>query len=276
MTRYAVGDVQGCLEPLKCLLDDVNFDRHNDQLWLVGDLINRGPQSLETLRFVKSLGDCTRIVLGNHDLHFLAIHYRAMAPSQSDTFDELLAAEDRDELVQWLQQQPLMHSDPDGNFHMTHAGIPHVWTIEKAQQLATEVHQALTGNSANDFFQHMYGNTPNCWSDDLSGPSRLRVITNYFTRMRYCTADGTMDFDNKLSTFDHTSDKPNEPVFAPWFSFMRGDQGQEKIIFGHWAALQGETHSDTIFALDTGCVWGRSLTLMNLETTALHSCDCGA
>lgn len=276
MTRYAVGDVQGCLAPLQCLLNDVNFDRHKDQLWLVGDLINRGPQSLETLRFIKELGDCTRIVLGNHDLHFLAIHYDIMSPGKSDTFDELLAANDRDELAQWLLQQPLMYSDPSNDFHMTHAGIPHIWPVKKAQQLAAEVHQALTGKTPITFFQTMYGNTPDRWSDELEGPARLRIITNYFTRMRYCTADGTLDFDNKLSILEESAALPDSSIFAPWFSYRRSLHCNENLIFGHWAALEGKTNCDNIFALDTGCVWGRSLTLMNLETKTLHSCSCNA
>ena len=274
MTRYAVGDLQGCLAPLECLLNDVNFDRNKDQLWLVGDLINRGPQSLETLRFIKELGNCTRIVLGNHDLHFLAIHYGVMAPGKSDTFDELLAADDRNELAQWLLQQPLMYSDPSNDFHMTHAGIPHIWSIKKAKALATEVHQALTGNTPITFFQNMYGNTPNRWSDELSGSIRLRVITNYFARMRYCTVDGTLDFDNKLSTFNERTALADPPIFSPWFSFAQQSHSPENLIFGHWAALQGKTRTDNVFALDTGCVWGRSMTLMNLETKILHSCDC--
>lgn len=276
MTRYAVGDVQGCLAPLQCLLNDVNFDRHKDQLWLVGDLINRGPQSLQTLRFIKELGDCTRIVLGNHDLHFLAIHYGVMSPGKSDTFDELLAADDRNELAQWLLQQPLMYSDPSNDFHMTHAGIPHIWPIKKAQQLAAEVHRALTGNTPITFFQNMYGNTPDCWSDNLSGPARLRVITNYFTRMRYCKIDGTLDFDNKLSTLEEGATLSDQLTFSPWFSYPQNLQRHENLIFGHWAALKGQTNTDNIFALDTGCVWGRSLTLMNLDTKTLRSCNCDA
>jgi len=276
VTRYAVGDVQGCLAPLQCLLNDVSFDPNKDQLWLVGDLINRGPQSLETLRFIKQLGDCTRIVLGNHDLHFLAIHYGIMSPGKSDTFDELLAADDRDELAQWLLQQPLMHSDPSNDFHMTHAGLPHIWTVKKAQQLAGEVHQALTGNTPITFFQNMYGNTPSRWSDELSGPTRLRVITNYFTRMRYCTADGTLDFDHKRATFDEGATLSGPSIFSPWFSFAQRPHRNENLIFGHWAALEGKTNTNNIFALDTGCVWGRSLTLMDLETKTLHSCNCDA
>ncbi|MDG1772366.1 MAG: symmetrical bis(5'-nucleosyl)-tetraphosphatase [Oceanicoccus sp.] len=265
MTRYAVGDVQGCLEPLQCLLEEVNFDAGKDELWLAGDLINRGPASLQTLRFVKSLGECTRIVLGNHDLHFLAIAFGTRKTGKSDTFDEILNADDYAELVQWLQQQHLFYSDPSGDYHMVHAGIPPIWTVTQARQYAAEVEQVLHSDQAKPFFEHMYGNEPAVWSDGLEGWTRLRVITNYLTRMRFCNPEGVLDFENKLATID----KPN---FNPWFSYSR-DQSTN-IIFGHWAALEGKANSEGVFALDTGCVWGHALTLMNLETQHLHHCNC--
>jgi bis(5'-nucleosyl)-tetraphosphatase (symmetrical) len=188
MTRYAVGDLQGCLEPLQCLLKEVDFNPQHDQLWLVGDLINRGPDSLGALRFVKQLGSCTRIVLGNHDLHFLAIYFGATTKGKSDTFADILAAPDCDELANWLLQQPLFYSDPSNDYHMVHAGIPPNWTIDQTSQRAREVETVLQSNQAEDFFNHMYGNQPNQWSDELTGTTRLRVITNYLTRMRYCKA----------------------------------------------------------------------------------------
>lgn len=269
MSRYAVGDLQGCLQPLQCLLEQVNFDPKRDQLWLVGDLINRGPESLACLRFIKSLGDCCRIVLGNHDLHFLAVAHGTKHAGKHDTFEELLTATDRDELVHWLQRQPLMYSDPSDDFHMVHAGIPPIWSLAQAQGYAQEVAQVLRGPNAVEFFQHMYGNQPDSWQESLSGWQRLRMITNYFTRMRFCTAAGQLDFAHKSTTIDQAG-------FAPWFSFEQHRSRQHNIIFGHWASLEGRASADNVFALDTGCVWGRSLTLMSLEDKTIHSCSCQA
>jgi bis(5'-nucleosyl)-tetraphosphatase (symmetrical) len=263
MTRYAVGDLQGCLQPLKNLLQQIDFNPRRDQLWLVGDLINRGPASLETLRFIKQLGDCTRIVLGNHDLHFLAVAFGAIPVGKSDTLDELLAAPDRQHLVQWLLQQPLLYSDPSHDYHMVHAGIPPIWSLQQAKQYAEEVEVVLRGDNPEDFFHHMYGNDPDCWQDNLAGWERLRTITNYFTRMRYCTRDGKLDFAHKLMSI-------NLPEYAPWFSYPQRLSRNDRIIFGHWAALDGKAETENVFALDTGYVWGKTLTLMNLETQALH------
>ena len=267
MTRYAVGDIQGCLKPLKCLLAEVNFDREVDELWLVGDLVNRGPESLETLRFVRSLGECTKIVLGNHDLHLLAIAFGAARPGRSDTFNEILQAPDRQLLIDWLRQQPLLYSDPSGDYHMTHAGIPPTWDIPQATRLAREVESKLQSDSATEFFQHMYGNDPATWSEDLQGLDRLRVITNYFTRMRFCTATGELDLSNKLDTTDREG-------FAPWFSFAERKTAGDRVLFGHWASLEGNANTHNVFALDTGCVWGRELTLFNLDMKKYHRCPC--
>jgi bis(5'-nucleosyl)-tetraphosphatase (symmetrical) len=267
MTRYAVGDLQGCLKPLQCLLDEVNFDQRQDQLWLAGDLINRGPDSLKTLRFVKSLGDCAHIVLGNHDLHFLAVAHGAKKARKSDTFKAILKAEDRDELVTWLQQQPLMYTDPSGDYSMVHAGIPPIWSLTQAKKYAQEVETVLRSNKAIDYFQTMYGNDPNCWQEELTGSARLRTITNYFTRMRFCTSSGELDFDSKLTQCDKTN-------YAPWFSYHDRAIRNDKIIFGHWAALKGKTKTQNIYALDTGCVWGEKMTLMNLDTEEFYYCSC--
>lgn len=270
MTRYAVGDLQGCLQPLKCLLQDVDFDPQQDQLWLVGDLINRGPESLQTLRYIKQLGSSTRIVLGNHDLHFLAVAYGAAAAGKSDTFDELLAAEDREELVAWLLQHPLLYSDPSGDFHMAHAGIPPMWSIAQARDYAHEVETVLHNGDALRFFEHMYGNQPAQWDEQLTGWVRLRVICNYFTRMRFCTADGELDLKHKLASIE----EPGFEHFLPWFAHSNRRTREDKIVFGHWASLQGEARGAKVFALDSGCVWGRSMTLMNLDTEQLHHCQC--
>lgn len=270
MTRYAVGDLQGCLKPLQCLLETVEFNPAKDQLWLVGDLINRGPESLQTLRFVKQLGDCTRIVLGNHDLHLLAISFGASQAGKSDTLAPILAAADREELLHWLLQQSLFYSDPSDDFHMVHAGIPPQWTLAETAGYAREVEAALQSDQPEHFFQQMYGNQPDCWNDQLTGPTRLRVITNYLTRMRFCTAEGQLDFSQKLTTYDG----PKADQFAPWFAHPHRRTRNDNILFGHWAALQGRTNTEHVFALDTGCVWGRAMTMMDLEQQKLYSCQC--
>ena len=266
MTRYAVGDLQGCLEPLQCLLEQVAFDSEQDQLWVVGDLINRGPDSLGTLRFIKSLGNAARCVLGNHDLHFLAIAFGTTHPRRSDTFDEILAADDRQELVAWLRQLPLMYTDPSGDYCMSHAGISPLWSIKQAQSYAKEVEAILQSEQAETFFTHMYGNNPNCWNTNLESWERYRTITNYFTRMRFCGPQGELDLDNKTDIAS--------PGFTPWFNHPSRKTQQQNIIFGHWAALQGNANTDHIFALDTGCVWGEKLSLLNLETQTINSCEC--
>jgi bis(5'-nucleosyl)-tetraphosphatase (symmetrical) len=266
MTRYAVGDIQGCLEPLQCLMAEVNFDQSNDQLWLLGDLINRGPDSLSTLRYIRSLGDCTRIILGNHDLHLIAVSYGANTAKKYDTFHDILEAEDGKELVEWLRMQPLMYED--GDYCMTHAGIPPNWSTPYAAARAREVEAILHGDNPFDFLKHMYGNEPAGWHEHMKGWERYRTITNYFTRMRFCNADGDLDLINKL---DHCED----PAFAPWFSYPPKFPRKETVLFGHWASLEGKIPAEKIFGLDTGCVWGRGMTMMNLETQQLHHCDCG-
>lgn len=267
MTRYAVGDVQGCLQPLKCLLDQVSFNPANDQLWFAGDLINRGPDSLDTLRFIKNLGPCTRIVLGNHDLHLLAVAYRIRPPHKTDTLDEVLQADDCEQLMLWLRQQRMIYSDPSGDYTITHAGIPPIWTLQQATQYAQEVEAVLKSEQALTFLKTMYGNHPERWDPMLDGWQRLRLITNYLTRMRFCRADGTLDLTHKEASI-------NQEGFAPWFSYPSKRPKNNALIFGHWAALQGHTNAEDVFALDTGCVWGHSMTLMNLDTRQLYHCHC--
>ena len=267
MTRYAVGDLQGCLQPLECLLERVAFNPQQDQLWLVGDLVNRGPQSLQTLRFVKQLGHCTRIVLGNHDLHFLAIAYGVASQSRSDTLTPILQAPDCNELVQWLRQQPLLYTDPSGDYTMTHAGIPPIWNLQQAKKYATEVETVLQSDQIEIFLRIMYGNTPDCWNEKISGWDRIRLITNYFTRMRFCTANGKLDLTHKEATIEDSD-------YSPWFSHPQQLTKTDKLVFGHWASLQGKVDAPNIYALDTGCVWGGSLTMMNLDNKDYYSCQC--
>lgn len=268
MTRYAVGDVQGCWKSLQCLLDQVKFDPQHDQLWSVGDIVNRGPQSLECLRFFAQLGSSARVVLGNHDLHLLAVANGIRKLKRGDTMQPILDAPDRDELLAWLTRQPLFYRDPRGDYAMVHAGLAPQWTFEQARQLSDEVSATLQSDHLLEFLHGMYGDTPDCWRDDLAGIERLRVITNYFTRLRFCTAEGILDLKNK-------DDPGTAPAgFMPWYEVPARKSAGANIIFGHWATLLGRTDRNDVFALDTGCVWGHQLTLLNLETQALSTCDC--
>ncbi|UTW14231.1 symmetrical bis(5'-nucleosyl)-tetraphosphatase [Marinobacterium rhizophilum] len=268
MATYAIGDIQGCFDQLQSLLECVGFG-DSDQLWLAGDLVNRGPKSLETLRFVRSLGSRARVVLGNHDLHLLAIHYGITQPRRSDTLGPILEAPDRDELMQWLMQQPLLVHDAQLDYVMVHAGIPPDWSLKQARNRAREVETVLQGPDAKTFFQHMYGNTPDRWSKELEGWDRLRVITNYLTRMRFCDDRGRLDFAAKGGLETQPSG------FLPWYSHPRR-ASEARIIFGHWAALEGGLQHPKLFSLDTGCVWGNRLTAMRLEDQRYYACDCSA
>ena len=261
MTDYVVGDLQGCLDPLLKLLDRVQFDPSADRLIATGDLINRGPQSLETLRFCMGLGSAFKTVLGNHDLHLLAIAHGIRKPTSKDTLEGILNASDRDGLVSWLQQQPLLLSA--GQYTIVHAGIPPNWTVSTARTLAAEVEQVLRSDRAQSYFQGMYGDQPDKWSDDLRGPARWRLITNYLTRMRYCTASGQLELQAKTAPGQQAKELTAQ--FAPWFSYATRKTVDDKIIFGHWAALQGRHLGNNLFPLDTGYVWGGAMRLMNLS-----------
>ena len=257
MTNYAVGDLQGCLDPLQALLDKLAFDPAQDQLIAVGDLVNRGPKSLETLQFCKSLGPAFKMVLGNHDLHLLAISKGVRSATPHDSLALILAAPDRQELLNWLQQQPLLLTV--GDYTLVHAGIPPQWDLPTAQRLAAEVSTVLRSEDSGVYFQNMYGNQPSVWREDLEGPERWRVITNYLTRMRLCTATGALDLESR--------DGLNSvPPFAPWFSYSARKTRNNKVIFGHWAALRGQDCGDNVFALDTGYVWGGPLRIMSMDT----------
>jgi len=257
--NYAIGDVQGCLTVLQRLLDHIQFDASKDRLWFCGDLVNRGPQSLETLRFIKNLGDHHPVVLGNHDLHLLALSYGVHPGWKEDTLHDILIAPDRDELLAWLRQKSLLHHDPQLGFTMVHAGLAAHWDLPTAMRLAHEVEAVIRSDKAADFFQHMYGNQPELWHESLQGWDRLRCITNYFTRLRFCHPDGRLELNTK-----GTLDKASKDLI-PWFAVAPRANAALKIIFGHWAALGGVTNVANTFALDTGCVWGRKLTAMCLE-----------
>lgn len=268
MATYAVGDLQGCLAPLQCLLREVDFDVARDTLWVVGDLVNRGPQSLETLRFIKSLGDSAVVVLGNHDLHLLAVYFGARQPSNG--LREIIDAPDVDELMYWLRQQPLLHIDRSLNMAMSHAGILPVWSLSQAQSLAAEVESVLRGRRSDlpQFFKTMYGNEPRKWVDQLEGEDRLRMIVNAFTRMRLCTAKGKLDLETSDSAVS------SNPKYAPWFSYHNPGLEGVELLFGHWAALQGQVNVPGVYGLDTGCVWGGAMTLMRLEDKQSFTCRC--
>jgi bis(5'-nucleosyl)-tetraphosphatase (symmetrical) len=259
MTTWAVGDLQGCYDELQVLLEQIAFDPAYDTLWLVGDLVNRGPRSLEVLRFVKSLGAAARTVLGNHDLHLLAIRYGGHKANRGDTFGELFAAPDCDELCDWLRHQALLEHDAELGFVMTHAGIPHIWSRKQAAVLAGEVEAVLRGDGYVDYFKALYGNQPDCWDESLRGMDRWRVITNYFTRMRMVDKRGRMDFSYK----GPVAQAPKG--WSPWYDLRARKPLKETLLFGHWASLEGRTGRAGIIALDTGCVWGRTLTALSLE-----------
>lgn len=270
MTTYVVGDIQGCFKPFKCLLKDVNFDLERDVVWSVGDLINRGPNNLKTLRWFYKHRDSVVVVLGNHDLHLLAVAAGARKMSRSDNFGDILDAPDRDTLLSWLRQQPLAHHEH--GVTMVHAGIPPIWTVKETLSYAREVETALQGPNSFEFFHSMYGNEPIAWSDDLTGVTRLRVITNYLTRMRYCTKKGKLDLVNKGP--NPKTDVLKGKKVAPWFAHKHRLTAEDTIIFGHWASLEGVTNKPKAIALDTGCVWGNKMTLLDLDTRTFHRCQC--
>lgn len=261
--RFAVGDLQGCLSPLKKLLDEVNFDDSQDELWCVGDLINRGPQSLETLEFIYSLRHCVKTVLGNHDLHLLAVAYGQKKVKAESDLLEIAASENSDKLLKWLRKQPLLHWDKENKLAMCHAGIPPMWDLKKAKKLSDEVQVVLKSDQHIKFYEKMYGNQPDVWDDELTGMKRLRVIVNYFTRMRFLGPSGELEFDNKSGLDSELGE------FKPWFHYPNKLK-KNHLLFGHWAALNGLFDQKKMTGLDTGCVWGGPLTLMNLETHELH------
>ncbi|OCH99395.1 bis(5'-nucleosyl)-tetraphosphatase (symmetrical) [Legionella jamestowniensis] len=260
MPDYAIGDVQGCYEPLQRLLEHINFDDKHDRLWFVGDLVNRGPQSLDVLRFVKNLSLTPQITLGNHDLHLLNRLFGGYPhKNPDDSLQAVLAASDSQELGHWLRKQPILCHDTSLNLVMCHAGIPPVWSLTEAKQYARELELVLSGDNYADFFAHMYGNEPACWSDDLTGLTRLRVITNYFTRMRFCNAKGCLLLDYKGTIKDAPAN------YLPWYAVPERKPIPVEIVFGHWAALEGKSPDSSLHAIDTGCLWGGQLTALRLQ-----------
>jgi len=261
VSTYAIGDLQGCFDELQQLLARFSFREGKDRLWFVGDLVNRGPKSLDTLRFAKGLGTGATVVLGNHDLHLVSVHEGFAKHRRSDTFDDVLEAPDGAELIDWLRTRPLMHVQ--GDWAMVHAGLLPQWSIKKALSLAGEVEGALRGPAYRGFLENMYGSTPDHWSEALTGWDRLRVIVNAMTRLRFCTPEGRMEFKAKGSE--------GPAGYKPWF-LLRG-KGEAAIVCGHWSAL-GLKLTDKLAALDSGCVWGGKLTALRLEDRELFEVPC--
>ena len=258
MAVFAVGDIQGCYDELRQALDAVAFDPAKDQLWCVGDLVNRGPKSLETLRFVRGLGSAAICVLGNHDLHLLALAAGNARHENEDSLKAVLDAPDRDELLHWLRYRPLAHHDPALDWLMVHAGLPPQWDLDTTLSCAREVEAVLRGDGHRDYFLQMYGNKPNRWDPALHGMERWRFITNCLTRLRFCGPDGRLTLKEKGPPGSQKAGR------LPWFEHPQRVSRDQRIVFGHWSTL-GYAARHNVWALDTGCLWGGALTLLRLD-----------
>ena len=265
MATIAIGDVQGCYDQLMRLLERAGYDERRDVLWFVGDLVNRGPLSAQTVRFAKRLGSRQVTVLGNHDLALLVIAEGFSKPHRGDTFGDILSAPDRDELLAWLRHQKLMHAGE--GYAMVHAGLLPQWSIAQALALAREAEAALQGPGYREFLRHLYGNEPARWRDDLAGHDRLRVIVNAMSRMRLVNAEGAMEFSHKTGLAGAPAG------YLPWYEAPGRASRGTPVLFGHWAALGLQLTADAI-CLDSGCVWGRSLSALRLEDRRLYQVDC--
>ncbi|MDO8845714.1 MAG: symmetrical bis(5'-nucleosyl)-tetraphosphatase [Methylicorpusculum sp.] len=255
MSIYAIGDIQGCYDDLMRLLDAVKFNENDDQLWFAGDLVNRGPKSLETLRFVKSLGDSAITVLGNHDLHLLAMAHSVRTERKKDSLSQILESPDRDELLDWLRHRPLFHFNEQ--FCLVHAGLPPQWDFDTVCDMARLVESALRHDDYPELLQQMYGNKPNSWTSQLKGNDRLRFIINCMTRMRYCDDNGRLDFE-------HNGPPGTQPKsLKPWFAVPNRKSAGLTIIFGHWSSL-GYSLQNNCYCIDSGCLWGGELTALHL------------
>ncbi len=270
MATYAVGDIQGCYDHLMRLLDKINFDPTVDRLWCVGDLLNRGPKSLETLRLAKALGKAFTMVLGNHDLHFVAMATGAQKHGKKDTLQPILDDPDCPAFCDWLRMQSMLHLEKldtekgPQTFLMVHAGIAPGWSFKQARRYAAEVEHVLQSDKCEKFLNKMYGDEPDIWHEGLEGWERLRVITNYLTRVRFCNGETQLNLSIK------TGPKNAPEGFRPWFEYQQLKENKN-IVFGHWATLEGETNWPNVYALDTGCVWGRTLTALRLEDKQRYS-----
>lgn len=262
MATYAIGDIQGCFDEMITLLARLDFQPGRDQLWLVGDLVNRGPRSLDVLRYVRHLGENAVVVLGNHDIHLLAVAGGHTTARRDDTFHDVLNAPDCDELLDWLRHQPLLHHDDTLEIMMIHAGLPPQWDLITARACATEVENALRGAHYHRYLDAVYGNGPRQWSETLTGDERLRFITNCLTRLRYCDAQGRLALKDKGAPGTQPADH------MPWFAVPGRASADLEIVFGHWSTL-GVTANlgdmSDVHPIDTGCVWGGALTALRLD-----------
>lgn len=259
MAVYAIGDIQGCFDELQALLDLVRFDPACDRLWFAGDLVNRGPKSLETLRFVRDLEAVAVTVLGNHDLHLLAAAHGSPLNHDDGSLRPVLEAPDGDELIDWLRHRPLLHHDAALGFTLVHAGLPPEWDLSLAQACAAEVEAVLQGDDPAGFFPHMYGNKPKKWSPKLAGWERLRFIVNCFTRLRFCREDGKLDLKSKGPPGSQREG------YRPWFEIAGRASRDLNIIFGHWSTL-GVHKAPGVYPIDSGCLWGGHLTALRIDT----------
>ncbi len=269
MPTYAIGDLQGCYDELRDLLDTINFDERKDRLWFTGDLVNRGPKSLECLRFVMALGDSAGTVLGNHDLHLLAVAHEVRGPHRKDTLDAIMDSADVAEMLQWIRTRPFILSDESLEFHMVHAGLFPQWDLEQARALAREVEAVLRGDRHDKFVQVMYGDEPGGWAETLRGFDRIRCLVNAFTRMRYLDTSGRMNFSEKGPPGSQAQG------LTPWYRHPGRKTANERIIFGHWSTVTlGDERAfdrQNVYPLDTGCLWGGSLTALRLDDGKLFS-----
>ncbi|MFM2588813.1 bis(5'-nucleosyl)-tetraphosphatase (symmetrical) ApaH [Vibrio sp. TBV020] len=257
MANYIVGDLQGCFDELLLLLQQADFDASEDTLWVAGDLVARGPKSLEVLRFIRSLGSSAKVILGNHDLHLLAVSLGLFKVKEKDQTAPIFNAEDKDELLEWLRQQPLMAEHDE--FVMCHAGISPQWTLAQARKSSHEIEEILQSEQWPWLIENMYANQPDLWSEDLDGIERYRYIINAFTRMRFCFPDGRLDMACKLPPKE-----VNDGSLVPWFQLESRIKLEKPVLFGHWAALEGY-EGEEVIGLDTGCVWGGHLTMLRWE-----------
>lgn len=270
MATYAIGDLQGCFNELEELLSKIKFDPRNDQVWFVGDLVNRGPQSLQTIQYIRRLGDSAQCVLGNHDIHLIACHAGIQKCKPNSSLSQILDCNEADDIIHWLRHQPLLHVDTQLNWVMVHAGFSPQWTLSIAQHCAHQVEQQLCSDHYIEFLQHAYGNAPNQWHDQLNDVDRWRVILNILTRIRFCDHQGRMDFDCKGPPGSQAKH------LHAWFDIPRKSE-DINILFGHWSAL-GLVHRSNLLALDTGCLWGNQLSAarIDIEPITIHQIDCTA
>ena len=271
MATFVIGDIQGCFDELQELVDYISYDPKKDQLWFVGDLVNRGPKSLETLRWVMSLGNSAVTVLGNHDLHLLALHAGVKEVKTTSSLYSTLHANDIDELVEWLRSQPLMLYNKQLEFALVHAGLAPQWTVKNAMRYSEEVESALQSKNYKDFLFNMYGDQPNQWDASLKDWDRLRAITNFMTRVRYCDDQGVISFSDKGPPGTQSTG------MKPWYEIATRKSQDTSVVFGHWSTL-GYVNDYNVISTDTGCLWGGKLTAIKIEpkNLTIYQLDCEA